>query len=216
MLNLSLQSFWCTIIFCSRAKYSNLEGGHCLGDPFNKVGNLEMRDQLGQNYKSLRCCLIEMIDLSVDARVASPSTTNAPTHDSQQLLDQFSYKRYERFLFQSKHLSLYNHPCLGRLVGEERSAAVSLARVLSSFRETGADHGIRHRVPETVLSIWHRDLLLFIFKYLTRPLRKKRCSPRHLQRAPQPVEDHLRSSQSFPPAGPFSKYVLYPYINLSP
>ena len=107
-------------------------------------------------------------------------------------------------------------PCLGRLVGEERSAAVSLARVLSSFRETGADHGIRHRVPETVLSIWHRDLLLFIFKYLTRPLRKKRCSPRHLQRAPQPVEDHLRSSQSFPPAGPFSKYVLYPYINLSP
>ena len=45
----------------------------------------------------------EVADLSVDARVASPSTTNAPTHDSQQLLDQFSYKRYERFLFQSKH-----------------------------------------------------------------------------------------------------------------
>jgi len=148
MLNLSLQIFWCAIIFCSRAKYSNLEGGHCLGDPFNKVGNL-----------------------SVDARVASPSTTNAPTHDSQQL------------------------PCLGRLVGEERSAAVSLARVLSSFRETGADHGIRHRVPGTVLSIWHRDLLLFIFKYLTRPLRKKRCSPRHLQRAPQPCEGHWEGQE---------------------
>ena len=54
------------------------------------------------------------------------------------------------------------HPGLRRLVAEERSTTVALARVLPSLRETRADHRVGNSVPGRIIAFWERHNLSFL------------------------------------------------------
>ena len=54
------------------------------------------------------------------------------------------------------------HPGLRRLVAEERSTTVTLARVLPSLRETRADHRVGNSVPGRIIAFWERHNLSFL------------------------------------------------------
>ena len=89
----------------------------------------------------------------------------------------------------------FTHPGLRRLIAEEGSTTVALARVLPSLGKTRADHGIGYGVPgekipsemevaprfelQHCFHCWHCSILI---SFLTRLLRKRRCN---LHRSPQ-------------------------------
>ena len=113
-------------------------------------------------------------DLCVDSWVSSPGTADAPAHNSEQFLffvkiqsiahtmdgfdDTSTGKSCCWIYFQIS----FTHPGLRRLVAEEGSTTVTLARVLPSLRETRADHGVGNSVPGRIIAFWERHNLSFL------------------------------------------------------